>query len=75
MFGLFMEKVINDKQYSQYWEDRFPRFLRGLKNRPYGCHTPYVPKVDTTAVDSIAIHTDGIDEEEEVVLPPVIEKK
>ncbi len=70
MFGLFMEKVMNDEQYSEYWDDRFPRFLRGLKNRPYGCYTPYVPKLDTTAVDTtIAIHTDGVDEEDVLVQP------
>lgn len=61
-FGLFMEKVINDEKYS-YLYDRFPRHMRGLKNRPYSCHTPFVPKMDSTAVDSLG-HTDGNDFEE-----------
>ena len=60
MFGLFMEKVINDDRYAQY-RDRFPRHMKGLKNRPYTCFTVYVPKTDSTAVDSSL--TDGIDEE------------
>ena len=60
MFGLFMEKVINDDRYAQY-RDRFPRHMKGLKNRPYTCFTVYVPKTDSTAVDSSI--TDGIDEE------------
>lgn len=70
MFGLFMEKVINDPSYAKY-QGRFPRHMRGLKNRPYSCFTPYVPKVDTTAVDSLPPVeelgeglTDGVDEEE-----------
>ncbi len=61
-FGLFMEKVINDENYSDLY-DRFPRHMRGLKNRPYSCHTPFVPKIDSTAVDSLG-HTDGNDIEE-----------
>ncbi|MCQ2958738.1 MAG: transglycosylase domain-containing protein [Bacteroidales bacterium] len=61
MYGLFMEKVINDDAFSQY-RDRFPRHLKGLKNRPYSCYTVYVPKNDTTAVDSVG-NIDGVDEE------------
>lgn len=63
-YGLFMEKVINDENYS-YLYDRFPRHMRGLKNRPYSCHTPFVPKMDSTAVDSLG-HTDGNDIEEPI---------
>ncbi len=58
MFGLFMEKVIADTNYS-YYRDRFPRHMRGLSNRPYSCQTPFVPKVEA---DSLG-HTDGVDDE------------
>ncbi len=61
MYGLFMEKVINDDRFVQY-RGRFPRHMKGLKNRPYSCYTVYVPKNDTTAVDSLG-HTDGVDED------------
>lgn len=61
MYGLFMEKVINDTAFSQY-RGRFPRHMKGLKNRPYSCYTVYVPKNDTTVVDSLG-HTDGVDED------------
>ena len=61
MYGLFMEKVINDDRFAQY-RGRFPRHMKGLKNRPYSCYTVYVPKNDTTAVDSLG-HTDGVDED------------
>lgn len=64
-YGLFMEKVINDEKYS-YLYDRFPRHMRGLKDRPYSCHTPFVPKLDSTAVDSLG-HTDGKDFEGETI--------
>ena len=60
MYGLFMEKVIADTSFAQY-RGRFPRTLRGLKNRPYSCHTLFVPK-DSVSVDSVG-HTDGVDEE------------
>lgn len=58
-FGLFMEKVIADPNYSCY-RDRFPRHMRGLSNRPYSCQTPYVPK--TEDADSLG-HTDGVDDD------------
>lgn len=68
MFGLFMEKVMADTNYKQY-RARFPQHMRGLKNRPYSCHTAYVPKIiDTTAVESADIEgvingvTDGSDD-------------
>ena len=59
MFGLFMEKVINNPNYEKY-QGRFPRHMRGLQGRPYSCHTPFIPKTDSTAVDSVG-HTDGVD--------------
>ena len=61
MYGLFMEKVINDSAFAQY-RGRFPRHLKGLKNRPYSCYTVYVPKNDSTSVDSLGGNTDGVDE-------------
>lgn len=64
LFGLFMEKVINDSCFAQY-RGRFPRYLKGLKNRPYSCYTVYVPKIDSTKVDSLGQHTDGVDDEQE----------
>ncbi|MBQ3676252.1 MAG: transglycosylase domain-containing protein [Bacteroidales bacterium] len=66
MYGLFMEKVINDSAFAQY-RGRFPRHLKGLKNRPYSCYTVYVPKNDSTSVDSLGGNTDGVDEE----VPPL----
>lgn len=62
MYGLFMEKVINDSAFAQY-RGRFPRHMKGLKNRPYSCYTVYVPKIDSTSVDSLGGNTDGVDEE------------
>ena len=55
MFGLFMEKVMKDPAYN-YLRGEFPRHLKGLHDRPYMCHTKYVPR-DT--IDSLAIHQDS----------------
>lgn len=50
-FGIFMEKVMQDSTLDMY-KDKFPRYLAGLKNRPYSCSTPYTPR-DTTSIDTI----------------------
>ncbi|HON53576.1 MAG TPA: penicillin-binding transpeptidase domain-containing protein, partial [Bacteroidales bacterium] len=67
-FGLFMEKVMRDTAYT-YLRAQFPRYLKGLKDRPYSCYTKYVPR-DT--VDSVEVDEMGMDSIKVVVPQPVI---
>jgi len=53
IFGLFMEKVIKNPAYDSL-HAMFPRNMKGI-DRPYSCHTQYVPR-DT--VDSLMIPAD-----------------
>ena len=72
MFGLFMEKVMKDPAYENL-RGMFPRHLKGLKGRPYMCHTKYVPR-DTipdslkVVLDTLHLDSKGVDGEELIIV-------
>lgn len=59
IFAYFMEKVLADKNLSQY-RARFPK-PKQVISRNYQCQTPRRVEVDSTAIDSLAV--EGIDVE------------